>query len=325
MQPLRAGHESVILFFVLSGFVLALPYVNEKQQSYSVFVRRRILRIYGPYLFALGLAVAGCALWTGQSYLWQNVSHVWSAPVQVKSVAAHVLFLGSYTSEYNLAFWSLVYEMRISIIFPLLYFALKKGQIATFLTMAICFAIGFQPGGSLLGRWIGINYLLTFEYAGIFAFGILLAMSNQSLRVWFRDTSVYSKYALALVSFLLFEEGHVFMRTASDESVFGDIPEALGAVGLIAITLHSARISKLMTTAVPKFLGRISYSLYLVHCTVLFGLVAVFHRRVSDLLEFVTYLPLSILLGWLFCRWVEEPFMRLSHKVGKKPAKLATA
>ena len=48
-----------MLFFLLSGFVLSVPYLRGKGQAYPVYLIRRILRIYAPYLAALALAVAG--------------------------------------------------------------------------------------------------------------------------------------------------------------------------------------------------------------------------------------------------------------------------
>ena len=117
LHPLVADHQSVMFFFLLGGFVLTLPMIRDKKQSYSVFIQKRFLRIYGPYFAALALAVAGCSMWHGQFG-----TRVWAQPVSWPSVLNSVLFLGNYDyARFNIAFWSLVYEMRISIIFPLLY------------------------------------------------------------------------------------------------------------------------------------------------------------------------------------------------------------
>jgi len=51
----------VNLFFLLSAFVLALPYLKGDGLEYPAYLARRVIRIYGPYLFALALAVAGNA------------------------------------------------------------------------------------------------------------------------------------------------------------------------------------------------------------------------------------------------------------------------
>ena len=50
-----AGDAAVILFFTLSGFVLALPFLSYRQPTYSDFVIRRVCRIYFPYAAALSL------------------------------------------------------------------------------------------------------------------------------------------------------------------------------------------------------------------------------------------------------------------------------
>src|SRR5262245_2798501 len=51
-----AGHEAVIFFFVISGFVLALPYFNRKM-TYTSFLRKRVCRIYLPYIVAVCVAI----------------------------------------------------------------------------------------------------------------------------------------------------------------------------------------------------------------------------------------------------------------------------
>ena len=58
------GHSALPLFFILSGFVLALPAVNNKPQSYPVFITRRFFRLYIPYVVALAIAILANFRWT---------------------------------------------------------------------------------------------------------------------------------------------------------------------------------------------------------------------------------------------------------------------
>lgn len=52
------GHSAVILFFVLSGFVLSLPFFKgEYKFDYSRYLVKRICRIYIPYLIIIMLAI----------------------------------------------------------------------------------------------------------------------------------------------------------------------------------------------------------------------------------------------------------------------------
>ena len=58
----KYGHEAVLFFFVLSGFVIHLRYArqmkeqgNEAKFDWAAFVWRRARRLYPPLLAALGL------------------------------------------------------------------------------------------------------------------------------------------------------------------------------------------------------------------------------------------------------------------------------
>src|ERR1700722_11258590 len=47
------GAQAVIFFFVLSGFVLALPYFNHRAPFYESYLVRRFFRIYVPYIIVV--------------------------------------------------------------------------------------------------------------------------------------------------------------------------------------------------------------------------------------------------------------------------------
>ncbi|MGO9435837.1 MAG: acyltransferase family protein [Terracidiphilus sp.] len=57
LRALFAAHEAVVLFFVLSGFVLSIPLSGERPPSYRVFLLRRFCRIYLPFAAAILRAV----------------------------------------------------------------------------------------------------------------------------------------------------------------------------------------------------------------------------------------------------------------------------
>src|ERR1700722_527969 len=50
------GAEAVTFFFVLSGFVLALPYFNGRAPFYPSYLVRRFFRIYVPYIIVVTLS-----------------------------------------------------------------------------------------------------------------------------------------------------------------------------------------------------------------------------------------------------------------------------
>lgn len=313
LYPLVSGRESVMFFFLLSGFVLSLPFLRGKTQPYWIFLRRRVLRIYGPYLGALALALIGCAIWHSRlgSTGWRGAT--WSRQVDLKSVLQHVLFIGNYNYErYNTAFWSLVYEMRISIIFPLLFVVANKLKARyTLLIVAACTLVGVHA--------VQHQFLITFEYVGVFLIGVLLAKNLDMLNGLYRRQGTVQHILLALLSLLFYFGGH---RIASAGPLWhlGDMPVVLGAVGLLILGLNSVKTSRALNSVIPTFLGRISYSLYLVHGTVLFAMAAALQNKVSPPVFFLIYFPTAILLSWGFYVAVEEPFMVMSRNVGRRSA-----
>jgi peptidoglycan/LPS O-acetylase OafA/YrhL len=147
-QCLLGGNEAVILFFVLSGFVLALPAVDGRPQSYPVFAVRRIFRIYVPYIVALVGSVFGEYFLHGTVTQSVWFHQFWNEPVDWKVVLQHILFLGRYdTNQFDPPILSLVHEMRVSLIFPFLCAVTLKLKnlrglaLAAFMT---CMTLGIE-------------------------------------------------------------------------------------------------------------------------------------------------------------------------------------
>jgi peptidoglycan/LPS O-acetylase OafA/YrhL len=310
LRPFYGGHEAVNLFFVLSGFVLALPYIKGKSQSYSAFVVRRIARIYLPYLVALALALLGASIWHGHLQMGDWAEICWSQPINPKLVIQHSLFLGNYdTEQYNVVFWTLVYEMRVSIVFPLLIaFVLRMRFIYAALMTLACpliylFAIHYWP-------WTEAT-MLTVSVVGAFVCGILLAQHMDKIRIWYRSLSGLQRNIFAIVSLVFYNYGTNY------QSRLNHVLIVSGAVGLIILAIYSDSARRLLQRPVPMFLGKISYSLYLVHATVLFTLVFLLHTKVSRTTIFILYVPLALGLATIFHRIVEEPSIWLSRRWGK--------
>src|SRR5437764_6970660 len=87
LHALWGGHEAVIFFFVISGFVLALPYFK-RELHYTPFILKRLSRIYLPYIVAVAvaaLAAAGLARGSITALSsWFNGS--WTEPLTLKSL-----------------------------------------------------------------------------------------------------------------------------------------------------------------------------------------------------------------------------------------------
>src|SRR5947208_11642270 len=118
--PWTDGTGAVALFFVLSGFVLARSLLLQPQ-SYGVFLWRRILRLYPAYWAAILLSILLMAVCNrpGLSSLFADV---WIKPITLQQLAKHFFLITPSIDVHRIDYpiWSLVVEMRVSLLFPLL-------------------------------------------------------------------------------------------------------------------------------------------------------------------------------------------------------------
>jgi peptidoglycan/LPS O-acetylase OafA/YrhL len=91
---------------------------------------------------------------------------------------------------------------------------------------------------------------------------------------------------------------------------------AFCATWLVVTALCSESFRRFLLGRMPQFLGRISYSLYLVHGTVLFALVHLLYGKVRLIAILPLYLPLAITMAVLLHKLVEAPSMEVGRRVG---------
>lgn len=300
--PLFAGFPSVILFFVLSGYVLGLPIWRGSHPSYGKYIIRRFFRIYVPYAVSIAIAVAvGSRLLFAQLPLSPWFYSIWHTSFTPEIVAKQ-FFTISTNSVISTAVWSLRYEMEISIIFPLICWLIPRIGLWG---APIVWIITFEAGQLLL-RIHGHPYLAeaahTVQYIAEFAFGALLS--------WKRDQilSLYGRTPLAVKTVLL------VLTIVGYYSGLKPIFLPLSACAVIIFAQHSC-IRRLLQQPFAEYLGRISYSLYLVHGTVLFSTLIMLYGRLPFTAVFVIYIVLSFTAAHLFCVLIEEPSLRLGKRL----------
>jgi peptidoglycan/LPS O-acetylase OafA/YrhL len=304
-----SGTESVMLFFLLSGFVLSLPFHrNPTRLSYRSFLVKRIARIYLPYLAALLLAVLGNACYHGLA-LNSWFMETWYHPPELQTILQHVLFLGNYDYyAFNTAFWSLVYEMRISLVFPFLcILVIRIGWFRAFL-----FAVGFALSSLILRiGGIPVQTTETFKYAAFFVVGILLAQYALPIRQLVARIPKAGRFAAILLSLLLYAQAHLFPGAIKDSLIL------IGASGIIVAGLSEPMLSRALNWPIFQFLGRISYSIYLLHGTILFILVYIFFGHIPLGWLFLPLLICVMIASTAFYYLVEKPSMHLGRRLAK--------
>jgi peptidoglycan/LPS O-acetylase OafA/YrhL len=335
LRILTAGHQAVILFFFLSGFVLTLPYKKKKRLDYGPFLLKRVCRIYLPYLGALALAILGDRYlppFHSDNY-WINST--WSEPVTSHLVMQHILFLGNYDwSQFNTAFWSLIYEMRISLVFPLIALAVLRLHslwlifIATALSAA-CFPLAdlFSSVWHLYTHEAAVNSMLTLHYAAFFIIGSVLAKNLHTVNRWYARLTLSQVVAVALISLSLYCFGNASSlvdRSSIPKNLF-DWLVAVGAVMLIVFAINNRFFHSFLTSRALHYLGERSYSLYLIHGTILFALIHTLFGRLRLDLLLLLYLAITLAVTEIFYRLIERPSMLLGRRLHAPALLLAPA
>jgi peptidoglycan/LPS O-acetylase OafA/YrhL len=96
----------------------------------------------------------------------------------------------------------------------------------------------------------------------------------------------------------------------------------LAATAILYAVVNLAWLSTLFATAVPRFLGRISFPLYLVHVPLLYTWVAFAYTRTELSLAalFGGYVAATLLLAFLGTLVVEEPTLALTRRLRERVA-----
>ncbi len=277
-------------------------------------------RIYGPYVAALAVCLAGAAVWHGAFATQGWPAAFWSRPVSVRLVLAHLAFLGVYDWEqYNFVIWSLIYEMRISLLFPALALVVLRVRPMVAIGIGVCGSIAALAVEHVSGRGTAYHLALTLHYVGFFIVGILLARYLPQAGEGYARLRRPMRVLLFLLAFAAYNLCYrwAFRSASFPKEVLADWGVVVGAVGFIVTGLWSRWGRRVLNASVPRFLGRISYSLYLIHAPVLLALTAMIHGRLTAWQQFPLYVGASMGFALLFCVAVEEPFIRLGRRVGR--------
>lgn len=174
---LSRGSVGVQLFFLLSGFVLALPYLQGRRRmeswaEYRSFCLRRCARLLPLYTLA----------WLLPLFWFYAGDPLASHGVQVSALVtmASAFFPSTFQPRYNIVLWSLCIEFWLSLLLPLCLLALRRmGQIRTALAAILLAGIS-RFAAVLLVHTFGTNVLMSgvTSQLDVFVLGIVLAQRH---------------------------------------------------------------------------------------------------------------------------------------------------
>jgi peptidoglycan/LPS O-acetylase OafA/YrhL len=319
------GGFGVTIFFFLSGFLittlLRMEFERTGRISLRRFYLRRALRLLPPFYLVLGL---DCLLTLTGVIAGQTL--------HLDAVIPQVLYMSNYQVVHSgwwvgrapgtPIFWSLAVEEHFYLVFPLLYLLLRRHlpsprqQLAVLL--GLCAAVLAWRCLLVLDLHVGKDrtYVATDTRMDSLLFGCMLAIYGNP--VLDRDAGTDRHWwttwlPLGLITLLLtfVIRGQQFQETWR-YSLQGI---ALVPLFVVAMRWHDRGIFRLLNLRWVRFLGVLSYSIYLVHLTVFYGMNDPRLHLRSPLLQAAVTLVLTLAIAVAIHHLVERPCARLRRRL----------
>lgn len=315
------GLPAVLLFFVLSGFALT-KMLQSSRDNYMGYAIKRIARIWPPYLLSIGLSIIYIMTlgWPTGAHVGGWVSKIIGYPLTANDVLDHVLLLGVFEPHYNFVAWTLVYEMRISLLFPLIFVTLlrwRPKQALLIYGALSFFSVALHYGAKSQGHAALANLALTGHYILFFVIGGLIALHVVAIIRWYDSLSSRQRLLLLLLAILSYtyppqirDIGGVFSKFPMVTAHWLILP---GVTLLVVMAITSEKIKNGLMQPVLQWLGKISYSLYLFHPLILFFMVDMVGYDFNVLSASLLGIAISLFFAALAYKWVELPSQRMGR------------
>ncbi|WP_268895176.1 acyltransferase [Goekera deserti] len=318
LHLLWAGGEAVLVFFVLSGLVLALPHMRgSRPGTWAPYYRKRLVRLYVPVVVAValtGLIVTLVPRVVDPAASWWTNAHAGPATL---SVLVHDAGLLWGTGWLNSPLWSLRYEVFFSLFLPV--FVVLVRQLTAPLWLSVPASLWMTAWAASAG-----HQLISFMF--VFAVGVLLAQQLATLAAW--GTRVNASRSAGLLWTALTAGGLLALLTewwvkalVADGTLWVPLGRPGGVLGtavLVFVVLHCPAVRRAFDRRPVQWLGTISFSLFLVHEPIVVSVATFTPATPSGLLvSLAVGLPLSLLAAVVFWWLVERPSLDLAGRVGR--------
>lgn len=313
LKLLTAGNEAVLVFFVLSGFVLVLPVLRSHSYEWVGYYFRRTLRLYLPVVGSIALAAIIIYAHPQKATNGSSWVDAYSLRSPNWGLFLQALDIFEPSNPVNNPLWTLRWEMIFSLALPLFAFGAVMLRKRSGLVLTAAVVLVF------LGNLKGASFLM---YLPVFFLGAVLAVNADRLLAWSNGIRGRRGVSAAWVALLLggctLLIAHWLLQPfLTNFVVLNELVFSLSFVGaavIVAVAFLFRPFEALLTIAPVRWLGRVSFSLYLVHVPIILAFAAVFGHNWG--LTVGVAIPVSLVVAELFARFVEQPAHLLSKRVG---------
>jgi len=304
--PWGLGNIAVMVFFVLSGYIIAEALETFYSGRTLSFLANRALRIIPPYLAALVVSV-GIHYWlqsTGK-IAFIDYDTTPSGMFSDNNLVSNVLFvawlypLGGLSFKPAYLFVRYLWAVRVELHFYLVaaaVYAWRKGALLrlAFFLVTSWLALSFASGH---GRW----------YYVMFAPHFLLGMSLRYV------TNGYVIARFAAVISLILAVTHYSGYVGKNTQALVVAPTVIYAI--LALSVVGLALLRVGTRfrRIDRWLGDLSYPLYLNHYAITIAVVTLMPRR--NVWTFLVCLPLSIAASWMISHLTEPVTRKMRNQI----------
>jgi len=304
---IRGGYLAVQSFFILSGFVLAQSYGTARwnRTTLTRYGMARFARIYPAYFFSLILIVPFMI----ETFVKRHLA----ADRQLALIADYTFVLQGWTGAmgvgWNTPAWSLSCEFFFYLCFPLLLLWFRDGTMRrTLPVLALSFVtpIILAHAGVPAG-WKPFHHLADFV-AGIAASNIFLRLHRTA--PWLRDRGHWLYIPALIGGLAIITHPEVLSGTLAN---LNTILRPLNVAALVGLALGGGISARLLSTARAQYLGKVSYSMYILHVPLLWWYSRTTLDIMGDRLHIVTslaYLGIVVVASSATFERVEDPANR---------------
>lgn len=296
------GGNGVAFFFMISGFILALPFIKEKTGGKPVSLKkyylRRLTRLEPPYLAALLLSFLLLVFYKGESFN-EQLPHLGASSVYI-----HNVVYNSASSVLGVA-WSLEVEVQFYLLAPFLCFVFLIKKI---LFRRVLLAILIV--GSALYAWDSVwkHPAILPNFICYFFSGMLLAdLYSNGHRLKLNSN-------IGLIAGLMILIGLPFLISLN--IVWLSLAKQLLMFLAFYLVLFNDKLKKLMSLQWITIIGGMCYSIYLLHVLIMSGVArgldSVFSLEgaAGVIIYGVILLAAVLFFSAAFYKLIEQPCMK---------------
>ncbi|AOX15988.1 acyltransferase family protein [Kozakia baliensis] len=318
------GEVAVDLFFIISGFIIAKPFLNRAPSMWKIvdFYLRRLKRIHPPYIIALLL----CSLPILSGFFHVTPHHNIGL---YKNLFASLFYICGILYNSDSYFipptWSLEVEAQFYIAFPLIMLAYLQIQArkhrmlaATALACMSIIAASYWHNVHPFDGRFRYAFLAHFH---LFLLGIILSDFSNSLKAcqFSQSKTADLIFAVGLMALLAtgIELNHVNAE-APGFWLYASIATGAGLSSCMVFlgALYGKIAKHILSLPWICLTGTMCYSIYLLHDPLMEGITKLFIHRItfhSPALLFafwtVAFLSIAWTAGFIYYTCVERPFM----------------